>query len=48
MRKTTDTFGKLKFWVPQNQPFEATTCTAGRASKRVIDASFRCHAYGDF
>ena len=34
MGRTTDTFEKLKFWLPQNLPFQAKACTAaGRASK---------------
>ena len=24
MGKATDTFGRLKFWLPQNQPFKPT------------------------
>ena len=30
--KTTDTFGRLKFWLPQNLPFQGKTYGAGRAS----------------
>ena len=26
-------FGSLKFWLPQNLPFQAKYCTAGGASK---------------
>ena len=33
MGKTTDTFGRLKFQLPQTLPFQAKTCIAGRASK---------------
>ena len=33
MVKTTDTFGRLKFQLQQNQPLQAKTCDAGRASK---------------
>ena len=32
-KKATDTFGRLKFQLPQNQPFKAETCAAGRVSK---------------
>ena len=31
--KTTDMFERLKFQLPQNLPFQAKTCTVGRASK---------------
>ena len=44
MGETIDTFGRLKFCLSQNLPFQAETCTAGRA--KVIDASFG--RYGDF
>ena len=34
MSRTTDAFEELKFWLAQNQPFEAKTfAAAGRASK---------------
>ena len=33
MGKTTDMFGRLKFQLPQNLPFQAKTCATGRASK---------------
>ena len=32
MGKTTDMFGRLKFWLPQNPSFQAKTCAAGRAN----------------
>ena len=32
MGKTTDTFFESKFWLPQNSPFQAKTCAAGRAN----------------
>ena len=31
MGKTTDTFGKSKFWLPQNSSFKGKTCAADRA-----------------
>ena len=43
MGKITDAFGRLKFRLPQNIPFQPKFCTTGRASKIVIDASFGCH-----
>ena len=36
MGKTTDTFGRLKFELPHNLPFQAKTCTVGRASKTEL------------
>ena len=32
MGKTTDTFGRLRFCLPLNLPFEANTYAAGRES----------------
>ena len=31
--KTTYTCRRLKCWLPQNLPFKAKTCAAGRANK---------------
>ena len=33
MEKTTDTFGRMKFRLPQNLPFLATSYAASRESK---------------
>ena len=33
MGKTTDMFGKLKFWLPVNLPFQAKTYVADRVNK---------------
>ena len=33
MGKTTDTFGRLKFWLPVNLPFQAKPYAADRATK---------------
>ena len=32
MGKITDTFGRSKFWLPQNSQFKARTCAAGRVN----------------
>ena len=32
MGKATDVFGRSKYQLPQNSPFEAKTCAAGRAN----------------
>ena len=32
MEKTSDTFGRLKYWLPQNFPFYAKIFAAGRAN----------------
>ena len=47
MGKTTDTFGRSKFWMPQNSLFLAKTCAAGRAnnielSMLVLDFMVKC------
>ena len=41
--KTTDTFRRMKFWLPQSYRFKPKTYAANRESKIVIDAtgSFR-------
>ena len=45
MGKTTDTFGRIKFQLPQILPFYTKTYAASKESKiRVIDASFRLHS----
>ena len=49
MGKVIDTFGRLKFWLPQKQLFQTKTCAAGRVSKTEVFSylvSFVCH--GDF
>ena len=46
MGKISNGFVRLKFWLPQNAPFQDKTCAASREDNRVIDASFRFH--GEF
>ena len=49
MGKTTDSYiWEVEISAAEILPFEAKTCITGRASKRVIDASFKCHVYGGF
>ena len=47
MGKTTDMFGRLKFWLPVNLRFYCNTDAASREKQyRVINTSFRL--YGGF